>query len=147
MKAKIWLFGSILFVLTAINLSLMGQEKLITTSDGVQLYANVKGSGPACLYVHGGPGSGSYWMEVFMGDSLEQHFRMIYLDQRGVGRSSGSNDGNYSLERMVQDFEEVRISLGIKEWFTIGHSFGGVLQMAYVKNNPEVNKGLMFINC
>lgn len=82
-----------------------------------------------------------------MGDSLEQHFQMIYLDQRGVGRSSSPSDNNYSPERMVKDFEEVRIALGINQWLTIGHSFGGILQMAYVKSNPEVIAGLMFINC
>lgn len=137
----------VLSILVLLNPSVQAQEKYITTSDGVQLFANVKGAGPACLYIHGGPGSGSHWMEAFMGDSLEQHFQMIYLDQRGVGRSSSPSDKNYSLERIVKDFEEVRIALGIKQWLTLGHSFGGILQTAYVKNSPEVIAGLMFINC
>lgn len=129
------------------SMVLQAQEKYILTSDSVKLYVNVKGSGPACLYIHGGPGSGSYWMEDLMGDSLEQHFQMIYLDQRGVGRSSSPADNNYSLDRMVQDFEEVRKSLGIQHWLTLGHSFGGILQMEYVKQNPQVISGLIFINC
>lgn len=137
---------TVLLIIVLLNLSAQAQEKYIITSDSVQLFIKVKGNGPACLYIHGGPGSGSNWMEVFMGDSLEQHFQMIYLDQRGVGRSSSPSDNNYSLERLLQDFEEVRLSLGIKEWLTIGHSFGGILQMAYVKSNPEVIRGLMFIN-
>ncbi len=49
---------------------------------------------------------------------------MIYLDQRGVCRPSSLKDGNYSMDRMIQDFEEVRETLGIKEWFTLDHSFG-----------------------
>lgn len=123
------------------------QEKYILTSDSVKLYVNVKGSGPACLYIHGGPGSGSNWLEEFLGDSLEQHFQMVYLDQRGVGRSSSPTNNNYSLDRMVKDFEEVRNSLGIKEWLTFGHSFGGIPQMAYAINNPNVISGMLFINC
>lgn len=138
-------FALILFIL--LSISIQAQEKYITTSDSVQLFVKMKGKGPVCLYIHGGPGSGSNWMEEFMGDSLEKHFQMVYLDQRGVGRSSSPADKNYSIQRMVQDFEEVRVELGIKEWLTIGHSFGGILQMAYVQSNPKVIKGLMFINC
>jgi proline iminopeptidase len=54
-----------LLVLTGIALS--AQERTILTSDGVSLYVNVKGSGIPCLYLHGGPGSGSYWLEKFFG--------------------------------------------------------------------------------
>lgn len=122
-------------------------EKYILTSDSVKLYVNVKGTGPACIYLHGGPGSGSYWLEKFAGGFLEQKFQMIYLDQRGVGRSSSPADNNYSLERMIMDFEEVRKSLGIQSWLTLGHSFGGILQMAYANSNPGAISGMMFINC
>ncbi len=123
------------------------QEREIVTSDGVKLYVNVKGKGTPCLYLHGGPGSGSYWLEKFYGRELEKNFQMIYLDQRGVSRSSSPTDKNYSLDRMVQDFEEVRTALGIKEWLIIGHSFGGLLQMAYVEKYPQSIKGMMMINC
>lgn len=72
---------------------------------------------------------------------------MVYLDQRGVGRSSSPEDRNYSLNRMIQDFEEVREALGIKEWLTLGHSFGGILQMAYVEKYSQSVKGMIMINC
>jgi proline iminopeptidase len=120
--------------------------KKITTSDGVELHVTIKGSGVPCLYLHGGPGSGSYWLEKFIGDSLEKYFQMIYLDQRGVARSSSAADQNYSMQRMVQDFEEVRVTLGIDQWLTMGHSFGGLLQMGYSRQHPEAILGMMMIN-
>jgi proline iminopeptidase len=123
------------------------QERQIKTSDGVILYVNVKGEGTPCLYIHGGPGSGSHWLEKFSGEMLEKHFKMIYLDQRGVCRSSSPADGNYSMDRMVKDFEEVRKALGIKEWLTLGHSFGGILQMGYAERYPEAIKGMLMICC
>ena len=129
----IFAFISTLFFLTL----LQAQEMHIKTSDNVDLYVTVKGKGTPCLYVHGGPGSGSYWLEKFAGDSAEQHFQIIYMDQRGVGRSTSPVDQNYSMDRMVQDFEEVRIALGIKQWITLGHSFGGILQMGYVTDKPN----------
>jgi proline iminopeptidase len=119
----------------------------IITSDGVDLYVTVKGKGTPCLYIHGGPGSGSYWLEKFSGEMLEQHFQMIYLDQRGVSRSTSPKDGNYSMDRMVQDFEEVRKALGIQEWVIMGHSFGGILQMGYAQRYPQVIKGMIMLNC
>jgi len=133
--------------LLAAVLQLHAQEQFITTSDSVKLYVHVKGSGPACLYLHGGPGSGSYWLEQFAGAELERHFTMVYLDQRGVGRSGSPADGNYSAGRMVQDFEEVRQALGFTHWLTLGHSFGGLLQMSYVTRCPEAISGMIFINC
>jgi proline iminopeptidase len=122
------LLSTVVFCLCAFT-DVLGQEKHITTSDGVSLWVDVRGEGPFCLYVHGGPGSGSLWMERFFGDFLEKHFTMVYLDQRGTGRSTSPADGDYSMQRMVSDFEELREALGVEQWLTLGHSFGGILQM------------------
>jgi proline iminopeptidase len=136
----------ILVVLFLVN-NADGQVKHIITSDGVDLYVTVKGNGPPCLYLHGGPGSGSHWLGKFAGDSLEKHFQMIYLDQRGVGLSSSPQDKNYSMDRMVNDFEDVREALGISQWITLGHSFGGLLQMGYIMRHPSSVKAMIMINC
>jgi proline iminopeptidase len=122
------------------------ENKQIITSDNLELHITVKGDGIPVLYLHGGPGSGSYWLEVFMGEFLEKQFKMIYLDQRGVGRSGSPSDGNFSLGRFIEDFEEVRHALGIDKWITMGHSFGGILQTAYAEKHPDVVKGMMIIN-
>lgn len=142
MKKIVLLFVSLLFLL-----NVRAQEKQVLTSDSVKLFINVKGKGTPCLYLHGGPGSGSYWLEKLFGDYLEQHFQMIYLDQRGVGRSSTPKDGNYSMERLINDFEEIRKELGIKKWVTLGHSFGGILQMGYIDRYPDAITGMIMINC
>jgi len=78
---------------------------------------------------------------------LERHLHMIYLDQRGVGRSTSPKNGDFSTERMVKDFEEVRNALGIRQWITMGHSFGGILQMQYARQYPDAIMGMIMINC
>ena len=138
---------SIYLLLLLFTISAQAEERIITTTDGVQLYVKVEGSGIPLLYLHGGPGSGSYWFEKFFGDFVEQQFTVVYLDQRGVGRSTSPEDGNFSMERMVADFEEVREALGFETWLTVGHSFGGVLQMGYALEHPEVHQGMIMINC
>lgn len=87
---------------------LNSQIYTVAASDGTELHLTVRGKGIPCLYIHGGPGVGSYWMEQLYGDVLERHFQMIYLDQRGSGRSGSAASGDYSIERMALDFEEVR---------------------------------------
>lgn len=139
----------IVFLLLFLSYSMVSftQERYIMTSDSVKLYVKVKGEGTPCLYLHGGPGASSYFLDILFGDYLEQHFKMIYLDQRGSGRSKSPKDNNYSMDRMVKDFEEVRTSLGIADWIILGHSFGGILQMGYVQKCPNVIKGMIMINC
>ncbi len=136
---------SFIFILAGITAE--ATEKRIITSDGVDLYIEVKGEGTPLLYLHGGPGSGSYWFEKFFGEFMEQNFTVIYLDQRGVGRSGGDKDTDYTLERMALDFEEVRIALGYDSWLTLGHSFGGILQTGYANLYPEAQKGMIMVNC
>jgi proline iminopeptidase len=121
-------------------------DKKVRTSDGVDLFVTVKGEGIPCLYIHGGPGSGSYWLEQFSGSILEERFQMIYLDQRGVSRSGSPANHDFSLKRMLLDFEEVREALGIKKWLVLGHSFGAGIQTAYASEFPKVVKGMIMLN-
>lgn len=136
----------ILFIFSFVSVS-SATEKRILTSDGVELFVKVEGKGTPLLYIHGGPGSGSYWFEKFFGNFMEEHFTVVYLDQRGVGRSGSPENKDFSLQRMTQDFEEVREALGYSEWFTLGHSFGGLLQMGYAEYFPEAQKGMIMVNC
>ncbi|MGD8426647.1 MAG: alpha/beta hydrolase [Balneolaceae bacterium] len=117
----------------------------ITVSDGTELFVEVRGEGIPCLYIHGGPGVGSYWMEKLYGDVLEKHFKMIYLDQRGSGRSASAQNENYSPERIAKDFEEIRKALGIEAWVTFSHSFGGLLQMEHARLYPNTIRGMMLV--
>ncbi|MEZ7883680.1 MAG: alpha/beta hydrolase [Bacteroidales bacterium] len=136
-----------LIVITLICNLGIAESKKVKVSDGTEIYITVKGKGPYCLYLHGGPGSGSYWLEKYYGDVLEKYFTMVYLDQRGVGRSSSPQNNDFSMSRMASDFEEVRKELKVEKWYTLGHSFGGVLQMGYYERYPSSMSGMLMINC
>ncbi|HEY1024268.1 MAG TPA: alpha/beta hydrolase [Sphingobacteriaceae bacterium] len=137
---------SFFIFLVTLAISVKAEDKKIRTSDGVDLFVTVKGQGIPCLYVHGGPGSGGYWLEAFSGEMLEKNFQMIYLDQRGVSRSSSPANKDFSLDRMLKDFEEVRQSLGIKKWIVLGHSFGAGIQTAYANKYPKAVSGMIMLN-
>lgn len=118
----------------------------VSTSDGVALKVNIAGQGLPCLFLHGGPGSGSEVVQRLAGKTLEQHFKMIYLDQRGSGRSASDPAKQYSLDRVVQDLEELRERLQIKQWVVMSHSFGGIIASAYAKKHPERIRGIVLMN-
>ena len=71
---------------------------------------------------------------------------MIYLDQRGSGRSTSDARKNYSLERQVQDMEELRQHLHLDKWTLMSHSFGGILATAYAQKYPEHVLALILVN-
>lgn len=119
-----------------------------TTSDNVRLYVRVVGEGQPCLFVHGGPGSTSYYFEAFEGASIiERKLQMIYYDQRGSGRSDSAMNRDYSLSRMVRDMEEIRMHLGIQKWSVMGHSFAGILMTNYAIAHPAHVSSMMYIHC
>jgi proline iminopeptidase len=118
------------------------------TSDSVQLYVRVAGSGSACVFVHGGPGSNSNYFEATPSATLlAKQFSMVYYDQRGSGRSGSPKNKNFSLPRMLQDLEEIRQYLGYKKWAVMGHSFGGIIATQYAKDYPVTVSKLLLINC
>jgi proline iminopeptidase len=118
----------------------------LTTSDGVALYVRVAGHGTPCVFVHGGPGTGSYGFEKLAGQPLEEKLQMIYVDQRGSGRSASHAQLNYSLERQVQDLEEIRQQLHLKKWVVMAHSFGGIIATAYAQKYPQHVQALILAN-
>lgn len=118
----------------------------LLTSDSVQLYVRVAGRGTPCVFVHGGPGAGSYAFEQLGGQRLEDQLQMVYYDQRGSGRSGSSARHAYSMNRMVQDLEELRQHLGLQKWVLMAHSFGGTIATAYATQHPEHVQALVLVN-
>jgi proline iminopeptidase len=108
--------------------------------DHARVYYRVAGpaDAPAVLFVHGGPGGNSVMFERSAGPELEHSLRMVYVDQRGCGRSSdGPQDVPLGMEPTIADFERIREHLSIAHWSVIGHSFGGLVTLAYVKAHPD----------
>ncbi len=122
------------------------QTFYFTTSDSVKLYVRVTGEGKPCLFIHGGPGSWPKYFYALGGNVVEQDMTMIYVDQRGCGRSEGSAATDYSLARLVKDFEELRIFLGYQQWTVMPHSFGGTIATEYAFAYPESIASLIYIN-
>ena len=110
-----------------------------TVINGVRLWYRVAGrrEGTPVVYLHGGPGQGSQSFARFAGPHLERNLRMVYLDQRGAGRSERPWDNAYSIDLLVDDLEQLRRAWGVPRIAVIGHSFGSVLALEYGARYPD----------
>lgn len=107
--------------------------------NGVRLWYRVAGrkEGTPVVFLHGGPGQGSQTFARFAGPHLERTRRMVYLDQRGSGRSEKHWAKRYSVPLMVDDLEQLRRLWGVDRIALIGHSFGTLLALEYAAQYPN----------
>src|SRR6266478_3215209 len=106
------------------------QEGLVD-AHGVLIYYMTVGRGAPLVIVHGGPGaSHDYFLPYLL--PLARQNRLIFIDERGSGRSEKLDDPKgYTVESMVEDVEAVRRGLGLGKIALLGHSYGGVVAQAY----------------
>ena len=105
----------------------------------VRLWYRVAGppGGTPVVFLHGGPGQGSQSFAQIAGPAFERSHRMVYLDQRGSGRSERLWNFAYSIDLLVEDLEGLRRAWGVEKIALIGHSVGTILAMEYAAKYPE----------
>jgi proline iminopeptidase len=104
------------------------------------LWVEVRGtSGPPLLVVNGGPGVEHGYLHVSPAwDVLARRHRVIFYDQRGVGRSPAlTTNQTCTLSDQIEDLDALRASLGFERVDMLGHSWGGYLAMAYTARHPQ----------
>ena len=127
--------------------------------NGTRLHFRVRGydkSNPYVLLLHGGPGASA--LEFYpWGKLLEKQLIVVYLDQRGCGlservrfavpgRPTADEAKGFRFSEMVRDIECVRKALGVKKWFVLGFSFGGMVGLEYVTAQSEHVYGYIHMN-
>ncbi|WP_053218660.1 alpha/beta fold hydrolase [Virgibacillus senegalensis] len=114
-----------------------------------RIYYEIHGDAhlPVFLYLHGGPGAGSYDFLEHQGQRLSKFMRIIAIDQRGVLRSDRVDDEEtFGLHDLIDDCEAIRKQLGVQKWGIIGHSFGGYVAVLYQLHYPE-NVTSLLLEC
>ena len=106
-------------------------EEGFVDAHGVMIYYAAVGRGMPLMVVHGGPGaSHDYFLPYLL--PLARHNRLIFIDERGSGKSEKLDDpAGYTVENMAEDVEAVRQGLKLGKISLLGHSYGGVLAQAY----------------
>src|SRR5215831_13851871 len=115
----------------ATNPNVYRMEEGFVDAHGVLIYYKIVGRGAPLIIVHGGPGASHDYLLPYLLPLSRSH-RLIFIDERGSGRSEKLEDTTqYTVENMVEDVENVRRALGLGKVSLLGHSYGGVLAQAY----------------
>lgn len=102
-------------------------------SDGTRLHYAETGEGlptlVPCL-------ASSVPFERSVGAELGKEGRFIFVEARGTGRSEGSNEDT-SIDRLVDDLEDLRERLGLSRVAVMGQSANGLVAARYAQKYPE----------
>ena len=113
--------------------------------DGVSLYYEVHGKGPALLLTHGFSATGEMWAGQLA--ALSPHFTVITWDMRGHGRSDYPADqAAYSEEATVADMAALLDAVGARDAIVGGLSLGGYMSLAFHRVHPERTRALLIID-
>lgn len=109
--------------------------------EGCKIWTIAEGQDAPFLLCNGGPGCDDYLKPVSI--LIEDICRVIRFEARGCGRSD--YDGQYTLERTVEDMEAIRKAYGFEKWIVGGHSAGPDYALAYAIKYPGRVLGIVGI--
>jgi pimeloyl-ACP methyl ester carboxylesterase len=110
--------------------------------DGVDIYYEVHGSGPALLLTHGYSATSQMWLPQI--DALSRTRTLILWDMRGHGRSSSPDDPEaYSEALTTADMARLLEHLGFARAAVGGLSLGGYMSLAFYADYPEMVDALL----
>lgn len=99
---------------------------LVALADGYRLNVEEVGSGFPVVVLHGGPGLDHSVFRPYL-DVLGDEFRLLYVDERGHGRSDRVDPQTLSLEVLARDVDLLAAALDLDEFALLGHSFGAII--------------------
>jgi pimeloyl-ACP methyl ester carboxylesterase len=94
--------------------------------DGYEMFVQEVGSGFPLVVLHGGPGLDHTTFRPWL-DPLGDELRLLYVDERGQGRSERVDPETLSLEVFARDVDLLAEALGLERFALLGHSFGAIV--------------------
>jgi 3-oxoadipate enol-lactonase len=107
---------------------------MIADSQGVKIAYEIRGDGESLVLVHGLAYDRYGWGRF--PDLLAQRFRVVLIDNRGVGESDAP-EGPYAVAQMAADVIAVLDHAGIERTNLFGVSLGGYIAQEVALTHPE----------
>jgi proline iminopeptidase len=106
----------------------------VTLPDGYSIFVeDLGGHGIPLFVLHGGPGLDHTHLRPWL-DPLSDVARVIYVDERGQGRSERVDPTTLSLEVFARDVDLLAEALGLERFALLGHSFGAIITTWHAVN-------------
>lgn len=118
-----------------------GETRRLTVH-GVNLAVEVRGDGPAILFVHGYPLDRTIWRAQI--DALDG-YRRIAPDLRGMGQSDAPDLG-YGMALYAADLAALLDALGVDEVVLCGLSMGGYVAFEFLRQWRSRVRGLVLMD-
>ncbi|MEW6167250.1 MAG: alpha/beta hydrolase [Pseudomonadota bacterium] len=113
--------------------------------DGVNIYYDSTGDGPAVLLSHGYSATGEMWSKQVA--EFSRNYRVITWDMRGHGRSDSPEDpAAYSEAATVDDMAAILGACGVSRAVIGGLSLGGYMSLAFHLKYPQMTRALMLFD-
>jgi proline iminopeptidase len=104
----------------------------VIPSGRFELQYRIEGEGTPAIVI----GFPNYYARVFS-ENLRSHLRLVFLDHRGSAAAPGKFEtGEFALDRIVDDIELARETLGLGRVAVIGHSGNAFMALEYAKKYP-----------
>ncbi len=111
-----------------------GEDLNVRLSDGYEIFVEPVGEeGLPLIVLHGGPGLDHTHLRPWL-DPLGEEFRVIYVDERGQGRSERVDPATLSLEVFARDVDLLAAALELDRFALLGHSFGAIISTWHAIN-------------
>jgi len=108
--------------------------------NGIDLYYEVHGEGPALIFAHGAGGNHlSWWQQV---PALAKSYRCVTFDHRGFGLSR-DQPGGPGARAFVDDLRALLDHLGIERAALAGQSMGGWTALGFAIKYPQRTRALV----
>lgn len=102
--------------------------------NGIELYYEVHGEGPAVVFAHGAGGNHlSWWQQVPV---FARQYRCVIFDHRGFGQSLDAPNGPGS-QAFVEDLKQLLDHLGIERTVLVAQSMGGRTCLGFALAYPD----------
>jgi 3-oxoadipate enol-lactonase len=106
----------------------------MTAANGIDLHYELDGDGPDTIVLINGLADDLETWVLQMEDFLGAGYRVLRIDNRGVGKS-GAPPGPYTSRMLADDAKAVVDELGLTGFHLIGTSMGGMIAQQYAINH------------
>lgn len=117
-------------------------EGKFITIEGVRLHYLDAGEGRPIVFLHGGVLEGSDFRQV-MDLAAASGYRALAFDRPGYGHSRRLNDKRLTPSGQAKLLHKALEAIGIDKPIIVGHSWSGILVLAYALKYPKALSGMV----
>jgi proline iminopeptidase len=92
---------------------------------------------PTAVLLHAGPGADHSIFKDTIGPRLAEVAQVVYLDQRGDGRSDRSDPSRWNLDTWREDLRGFLEELEIERPVLVGSSIGALVALSFASRYPD----------